>query len=244
MDWYVASSVPGDASRLRRELTDYLSRHADPSSDLTAAELMAAELVVQLGDTMPNDPERIRDLHQGILDFSGEFPPEEPRPYQRAVLTMLRVQGQVLDRVALHLVAPIAAYAVPQRWQSLAARRMLAFNENVDKVSEGVKRALESNRRAPSRTNRFWQNVVDENRAMVKGIVTIIAFWPDGETCHREDTDADEIVIDLTDSRERTDFERAHRMTKSADPLLPAAVLHTRNPIGLPSGRGQLPDVQ
>ena len=45
MDWYLDASDPELVSELRHEVHDYLARHADPDSDLDAAELAVAELL-------------------------------------------------------------------------------------------------------------------------------------------------------------------------------------------------------
>lgn len=45
MDWYLSSGSPAALPKLRREFTAYLDRHADPGSDLDAAELIFAEAV-------------------------------------------------------------------------------------------------------------------------------------------------------------------------------------------------------
>ncbi len=45
MDWYLDSATPAEAASLRREVTDYLQRHAAPDQDIDAAALTFAELL-------------------------------------------------------------------------------------------------------------------------------------------------------------------------------------------------------
>jgi anti-sigma regulatory factor (Ser/Thr protein kinase) len=45
VDWYLDGSDPGAASELRREIGDYLRRHAAPRSDLAGAEVAVSELL-------------------------------------------------------------------------------------------------------------------------------------------------------------------------------------------------------
>ena len=85
VDWYVPSPTTGDASRLRRELSEYLQRHAVSGSDLMAAELVAAELFVNvvrhaqgpmwvsLTWTGENPVLRVSDLGPGF-DLSPSLP--------------------------------------------------------------------------------------------------------------------------------------------------------------------------
>lgn len=45
MDWYLDGTEPGAVSDLRREIGDFLRRHADPGSDLAGAEIAVSELL-------------------------------------------------------------------------------------------------------------------------------------------------------------------------------------------------------
>ena len=45
MDWYLSPDVPDRVRRLRREISAYLTRHAEPGSDIYDAELVVEELV-------------------------------------------------------------------------------------------------------------------------------------------------------------------------------------------------------
>ncbi|MFC6287420.1 ATP-binding protein [Nocardioides sp. GCM10027113] len=46
MDWYLTREDPAAVTALRHQVTDYLTRHADPGSDIGDAELVFQELVV------------------------------------------------------------------------------------------------------------------------------------------------------------------------------------------------------
>jgi anti-sigma regulatory factor (Ser/Thr protein kinase) len=45
MDWYLDGAKPEAVTTLRHELRAYLARHAEPGSDLDAAELVTSEAV-------------------------------------------------------------------------------------------------------------------------------------------------------------------------------------------------------
>jgi anti-sigma regulatory factor (Ser/Thr protein kinase) len=48
MDWVVDTGDTGSVSALRREITSYLRRHADESTDLADCELVISELITNV----------------------------------------------------------------------------------------------------------------------------------------------------------------------------------------------------
>lgn len=88
VEWFLDTRVPGAGSRLRHEVSSYLQRHAEPSSDLGGAEITTSELLsnverhtdgvawVSLTWTGTNPVLAVLDLGPGF-DLQASLPDDE-----------------------------------------------------------------------------------------------------------------------------------------------------------------------
>lgn len=67
MDWYLDGRDPATIAQLRREIADYLGRHAERGADLPSAELAVSELLTNVGRHAPG-PAWVH------VDWSGRRP--------------------------------------------------------------------------------------------------------------------------------------------------------------------------
>lgn len=122
MDWYFDGRDPEAVSVLRREITEYLHRHADDAEQLDEAELVVSEL---LGNTARHAA--------GPVWATVSWPGEEP-------VLAVRDLGPGFDPAMLESVDddPTSPYAESGRGLFLISRLAPAF-EAVARTHEGMK---------------------------------------------------------------------------------------------------------
>jgi anti-sigma regulatory factor (Ser/Thr protein kinase) len=129
LDWYLDGGDVAATVALRMEIRDYLHRHADPASDLDAAEVAVSELLTNLPRHAPGPAWvsltwadespllEVRDLGPGFTPDVSEVPPIDRTggrglflvsAFVRSLETAARRAGGTTIRVVLDVTRPPA----------------------------------------------------------------------------------------------------------------------------------------
>ena len=127
MDWYLEGDDIASAAALRKEIGDYLRRHADPSSDVEMAEVAASELLANVNRHAPgpawvslswggeNPVLEVRDVGPGLELETSAMPPVEDTggrglfiasTFVRSLEARARESGGTAMRAVLDVVRP------------------------------------------------------------------------------------------------------------------------------------------
>lgn len=126
MEWFVDASAPASVSRLRREIADYLRRHAAEPAEVADAEVVVAELLsnvvrhaagpawVTLSWSLPHPLISVQDLGAGFR-LATDLPADALQERGRGLFLVHELAREVRVAVRAHGGARVSAELAVER---------------------------------------------------------------------------------------------------------------------------------